>query len=62
MQKQIWVSTHPWQLGAYVCYDLNVIFAQPDFSSEIRTDALTIPADTFLQTKEYRDFLSGRTH
>jgi predicted choloylglycine hydrolase len=62
MQKQIWVSTHPWQLGAYVCYDLNVIFAQPDFSSEIRTDALTIPADAFLQTKEYRDFLSVRTH
>jgi hypothetical protein len=59
LQKQIWVSTHPWQLGPYVCYDLNIIFADPDFSSEIRTDALTIPADSFLQTKEYRDFLGS---
>jgi predicted choloylglycine hydrolase len=57
VQRQIWVSTHPWQLGKYVCYDLNIIFAKPDFSSEIRTDDLTIPADTFLYTKDYTDFL-----
>lgn len=58
VQKQIWVSTHPWQLGQYVCYDLNTIFANPQFSSEIRIDSLTIPADNFLQTKEYRNFIS----
>jgi predicted choloylglycine hydrolase len=60
VRKQIWVSTHPWQLGQYVCYDLNVVFANPDFSSEIKIDGLTIPADTFLRTKDYRDFILKR--
>ncbi|MDR2622667.1 MAG: C45 family peptidase [Dysgonamonadaceae bacterium] len=60
-KKQIWVSTQPWQLGPYICYDLNTVFVNPDFSSEIRVDSLTIPADTFLQTKMYREFIySGK--
>jgi predicted choloylglycine hydrolase len=58
--RQIWVSTHPWQLGRYICYNLNTIFAMPDFSSEIRIDSLTIPVDTFLYTKDYTDFLHLR--
>ncbi|GHS94313.1 acyl-CoA--6-aminopenicillanic acid acyl-transferase [Bacteroidia bacterium] len=60
VQKQIWVSTHPWQLGQYVCYDLNVIFANLQFSSEIRTGGLTIPPDTFLNTETYMDFLYSK--
>ena len=56
-QRQIWVSTAPWQLGAYVCYDLNKIFAVPDFSAEIKTEHLTIAPDTFLYSIEYKAFL-----
>ena len=61
-QKQIWVSTTPWQLGAYVCYDLNKIFAAPDFSVEIKTEHLTIAPDTFLNTGEYTEFLFFRDY
>jgi hypothetical protein len=61
-QKQIWVSTYPWQLGQYVCYDLNTVFAHPDFSSEIRIDSLTIASDPFLETGRYTDFLFYREY
>jgi len=61
-QKQIWVSTAPWQLGAYVCYDLNKIFAAPDFSTEIKTELLTIAPDTFLNTTQYTEFLFYREY
>jgi len=62
VQKQIWISTAPWQLGAYVCYDLNKIFASPDFSGEIKTENLTILPDTFLNTSEYTEFLFYREY
>ena len=61
-QKQIWVSTSPWQLGAYVCYDLNKIFAAPDFSTEIKIGHLTIAPDTFLNTTDYTEFLFYREY
>jgi len=61
-QKQLWVSTAPWQLGAYVCYDLNKIFTNPDFSSEIKTEPLTIAPDTFLYTTDYTEFLFYREY
>lgn len=43
---QMWVSTAPWQDGAYICYDLNKIFGLTDFASPIHEQALTIPADS----------------
>ena len=61
-QKQIWVSTSPWQIGEYVCYDLNKIFNSPDFSSEIKTENLTIAADTFLTSTGFKDFLFYREY
>lgn len=59
---QFWVSTGPWQLGKYVCYDLRKIFAQDGLSSdiEIATHQMDIPADTLLQTLAYRHFLAFR--
>jgi isopenicillin-N N-acyltransferase-like protein len=58
---QVWVSTAPWQLGKYVAYDLRKIFnlKMEDVKThqEIYTESLTIPADTFLQTVAYRNFL-----
>jgi len=61
-QKQIWVSTAPWQLGAYICYDLTKIFDNPVFNTEIKNDQMTIAPDPFLHTAEYADFLFYRDY
>lgn len=59
---RFWVSTAPWQLGPYICYDLKKVFGinglQHD--SEIATVNRTIGADSFLYSKEYRSFLEFR--
>ncbi|MBL7763324.1 MAG: peptidase C45 [Chitinophagaceae bacterium] len=61
-QLIVWVSTQPWQLGEYVAYDLKKIFALNGMqqNKEVYDSALTIPADTFLQTKQFSDFTKYR--
>lgn len=56
------VSTAPWQLGQYVTYDLNKVFAMHGLKTdtEIRDSSLTVPPDTFLNTPAYRDFVHFR--
>jgi hypothetical protein len=57
---RFWISTQPFQLGKYVCYDLNKIFAsapgKKDNSESYEAD-LTIAADTFLLTQDWKNFL-----
>ena len=56
----VWVSASPYQLGKYVCYDLNKVFSKsPGLSEnlEIQDADKTIAADVFLTSKSYRDFL-----
>ena len=56
---QVWVSTNPFQLGAYICYDLNHVFKSApglDEKKELYEKELTIPADPFLNSPEYRKF------
>jgi hypothetical protein len=58
-QRLMWVSTHPYQLGQYVCYDLEKIFDEAesmDIKNEIILDSLTIPADSFLFSVRYQNF------
>ena len=58
-QKRIvWVSTSPWQLGQYIAYDLKKVFAMHGLKQdiEISDSSLTIAADPFLLTAEYRNF------
>jgi len=59
----VWVSTAPWQLGEYVCYDLNAVFAgaaSMATDSEINVDSLTIPEDPFMNTEAFRRYLIFR--
>lgn len=58
-EKQlVWVSTDPWQLGKFVCYDLNKVFSLVmDSNKEIYEADLQVQADSFLLTPAYRDFL-----
>ena len=54
----VWVSTSPWQLGQFVAYDLKKIFKLHGLKEniEVSDSNLSIPPDTFLLTKEYKDF------
>ncbi|MFN8276597.1 MAG: C45 family peptidase [Chitinophagales bacterium] len=55
---RMWVSTAPFQLGPFECYDLKKIFSTKlSDNQEIRDTALTIAADTFLNTSEWQRFL-----
>lgn len=54
----VWVSTAPWQLGKFVCYNLNKIFTyKPSKNEEVYENALTIPPDSFLLTSAFKDYL-----
>lgn len=59
-ELKMWVSAFPYQLGKFVCYDLNRVFAEfPSMETdhEICEASLEIPADEFLTTKDYQQFL-----
>jgi isopenicillin-N N-acyltransferase-like protein len=59
---RMWVSTSPWQLGTYVCYDLRKIFAMKGLHQdvEVADTALNIAPDTFLQSAAFHKFLLFR--
>ena len=59
-ERQVWVSSNPYQLGEFVAYDLDEVFSgsKPKFNlSEAR---LTIEADPFLYTQTYKDYETYR--
>jgi hypothetical protein len=49
-------------LGEFVCYDLNKIFALNGLTrdKEIYDSASTIPADSFIQTQQFKNFVQYR--
>jgi hypothetical protein len=60
---RVWVSTPPWQLGRFVCYDLNKVFgSKATNGQEIYDPAMTVQADSFLLTEAFRDFLKFAPH
>ncbi|MCO5268652.1 MAG: C45 family peptidase [Brumimicrobium sp.] len=61
-KKQIWISTSPYNLGAFTAYDLNEIFGNKntDYKSH-HIDSLTIPTDSFLYSSEYANYEKYRT-
>ena len=56
-EKLVWVSSSPYQLGEFVCYDLEKIF-NSDFQGVIsaQTQERNIPKSKFLSTKEYENY------
>jgi len=63
VEKLVWVSTSPWQEGAFVCYDLNKIFGDNfDMKSdhEIIVDSLTIAADPFVHSNDFEGYVKFR--
>ena len=56
----MWVSANPFQCGEFVCYNLDSVFAKANTintQQDINITALTIPADPFLKTEAYQNFL-----
>lgn len=54
----VWVSSHPYQMGAFVAYDLDNAFAefeQGDFSLK-GIDSLKVASDPFLETEDYQNY------
>jgi hypothetical protein len=53
-----WISTAPWQLGKFVCYDLDkVLSLQPKTNGEIYDSTRTITPDTFLKIPAYQEYV-----
>ncbi|WP_091475626.1 C45 family autoproteolytic acyltransferase/hydolase [Flavobacterium swingsii] len=58
-QRLVWVSANPYQLGEFVCYDLNKIFNEKNSKDEmvsLQQENLNIPKDSFLETSEYKNY------
>lgn len=51
----VWISTPPYQLGNFIAYSVKDIGPKSD-QSEVNIVNLTLPADSFLQTKAYQNF------
>lgn len=57
-KKRVWISTAPWQLGKFVCYDLSKIIAlKMTKNEEVYEASLTIPADSFVNTPAYLSYV-----
>lgn len=58
-ERLVWVSSNPYQLGAFVAYDLKEVFKkfeQKDTINLISERDLLILKDSFLYTKAYQDY------
>ena len=61
---RVWISTSPWQMGQFVCYDLHTVFALAGLktSREVYDSSLTVAADPFMQTQQFKDFITYRNY
>lgn len=62
-KKIMFVSTFPWQFGEFRAYELEKVFnefAKLQNDTEISTSELTIPADEFMKSDEYKRVKKSR--
>lgn len=57
-QHKLWISSHPYNLGAFTCYDLDEIF---DSTRTVNykpqyIDSLTIKSDPFLYSRAFKNY------
>lgn len=64
-ERKIWVSCNPYQLGSFVCYDLDSVFAKatsvPMVKKEIYDSISTLEPDSFLTTSAYKNWVRYKT-
>ncbi len=62
-QRLVWVSANPYQMGEFVCYDLNKIFGRSfavDSIKSFQQTNLNIAKDSFIDTEPYKNYESFR--
>ncbi|MBF4515260.1 acyl-CoA--6-aminopenicillanic acid acyl-transferase [Flavobacterium sp. ANB] len=61
-EKLVWVSANPYQLGEFVCYNLDSIFKErkPGAVVSFEQENLNIAKDSFLETEAYRNYQKFR--
>ncbi|AWK03708.1 acyl-CoA--6-aminopenicillanic acid acyl-transferase [Flavobacterium crocinum] len=56
-EKLVWVSANPFQLGEFVCYDLNLIFGENQLHTKsFQKENSNIAKDPFLETTAFQNF------
>ena len=56
-KRLVWVSSNPYQLGEFVCYDLNKIFSDERLKTrEFATSNLNIAKDSFVDSQEFKSY------
>ncbi|MDC8102860.1 C45 family autoproteolytic acyltransferase/hydolase [Chryseobacterium rhizosphaerae] len=56
-KKLVWVSSNPYQLGEFVCYDLNAIFSDNGLQhSDLSKSQLNIGKDPFVESQEFKNY------
>jgi tetratricopeptide (TPR) repeat protein len=58
-QLLVWVSSNPYQLGEFVCYDLNKIFKNRNANDavvSVEEEQLNIPKDDFVDSQAYKNY------
>ncbi|MBO6186409.1 MAG: acyl-CoA--6-aminopenicillanic acid acyl-transferase [Chryseobacterium sp.] len=56
-KKLVWVSSNPYQLGEFVCYDLNEIFSNKRLKSgKFAKSELNIAKDPFVDSQEFENY------
>ncbi|AZA91386.1 Predicted choloylglycine hydrolase [Chryseobacterium nakagawai] len=60
-KKLAWVSSNPYQLGEFVCYDLNEIFSGKTLqANNFSKSQLNIPRDSFADSEEFENYEISR--
>ncbi|WP_441555791.1 C45 family autoproteolytic acyltransferase/hydolase [Chryseobacterium sp. 2TAF14] len=56
-KKLVWISSNPYQLGEFVCYDLNEIFSDKRLKiGEFAKSELNIAKDPFVDSQEFENY------
>ena len=56
-KRLVWVSSNPYQLGEFVCYDLNKIFSNNRLASgEFADSQFNIAKDPFVDSEEFENY------
>ncbi len=56
-ENLFWISSYPYQLGAYLAYDLDDVFNEDEtFNKPINQTELEIPTDSFLYSEDFNKY------